>query len=72
MKKIPKGAEASNILVGEVDFLDKSLSAFVRYRRPFFAKIEFNLDIYEHQNEVLCSLIVKTKKIPKILGNILN
>lgn len=30
MKKIPHGAEASNILVGEVDFLDKTLSAFIR------------------------------------------
>ncbi|XP_044727089.1 sodium-driven chloride bicarbonate exchanger isoform X2 [Chrysoperla carnea] len=30
MRKIPQGAEASNILVGEVDFLDKTLSAFVR------------------------------------------
>jgi len=30
MRKIPAGAEASNILVGEVDFLDKPLSAFVR------------------------------------------
>ena len=30
MKKIPKGAEASNILVGEVDFLEKPLSAFIR------------------------------------------
>lgn len=30
MRKIPQGAEASNILVGEVDFLEKTLSAFVR------------------------------------------
>ena len=30
MKKIPKGAEASNILVGEVKFLEKPLSAFIR------------------------------------------
>lgn len=30
MRKIPTGAEASNILVGEVDFLDKTISAFVR------------------------------------------
>ncbi|XP_050482175.1 sodium-driven chloride bicarbonate exchanger isoform X15 [Bombus huntii] len=30
MRKIPAGAEASNILVGEVDFLDKTLSAFIR------------------------------------------
>ncbi|XP_043287400.1 electrogenic sodium bicarbonate cotransporter 1 isoform X4 [Venturia canescens] len=30
MRKIPPGAEASNILVGEVDFLDKPLSAFIR------------------------------------------
>lgn len=30
MKKIPPGAEASNILVGEVEFLDKTLSAFIR------------------------------------------
>ena len=30
MKKIPKGAEASNILVGEVNFLEKPLSAFIR------------------------------------------
>ncbi|KAL5282439.1 SLC4A7 family protein [Megaselia abdita] len=32
MRKIPQGAEASNILVGEVDFLDKPLSGFVRLR----------------------------------------
>ncbi|ENN75910.1 hypothetical protein YQE_07552, partial [Dendroctonus ponderosae] len=30
MRKIPPGAEASNILVGEVEFLDKPLSAFIR------------------------------------------
>jgi len=30
MRKIPPGAEASNILVGEVDFLEKPLSAFIR------------------------------------------
>ncbi|CAL1688446.1 unnamed protein product [Lasius platythorax] len=30
MRKIPAGAETSNILVGEVDFLDKTLSAFIR------------------------------------------
>lgn len=30
MKKIPVGAEASNILVGEVDFLEKTVSAFIR------------------------------------------
>lgn len=30
MKKIPQGAEASNILVGEVDFLEKTMSAFIR------------------------------------------
>lgn len=30
MKKIPQGAEASNILVGEVDFLEKALSIFIR------------------------------------------
>lgn len=30
MRKIPPGAEASNILVGEVDFLEKTQSAFVR------------------------------------------
>ena len=30
MRKIPPGAEASNILVGEVDFIDKTISVFVR------------------------------------------
>uniref|UniRef100_A0A1B0CVR6 Anion exchange protein n=2 Tax=Lutzomyia longipalpis TaxID=7200 RepID=A0A1B0CVR6_LUTLO len=30
MRKIPPGSEASNILVGEVEFLDKTLSAFIR------------------------------------------
>ncbi|XP_061530648.1 sodium bicarbonate cotransporter 3-like isoform X9 [Phycodurus eques] len=30
MKKIPPGAEASNVLVGEVDFLEKPIVAFVR------------------------------------------
>lgn len=30
MKKIPPGAQASNILVGELDFLKKPVTAFVR------------------------------------------
>ena len=30
LKKIPQGAEASNILVGEVDFLTHPIIAFVR------------------------------------------
>ncbi|KAE8596747.1 hypothetical protein XENTR_v10016226 [Xenopus tropicalis] len=30
MRKIPAGAEASNVLVGEVDFLDRPIIAFVR------------------------------------------
>ncbi|CAG0893072.1 unnamed protein product [Darwinula stevensoni] len=30
MRKIPPGAEASNILVGEVDFLDRPITAFIR------------------------------------------
>ena len=30
MKKIPPGAEASNILVGELDFLKTPVTAFVR------------------------------------------
>uniref|UniRef100_A0A8B9K177 Solute carrier family 4 member 7 n=1 Tax=Astyanax mexicanus TaxID=7994 RepID=A0A8B9K177_ASTMX len=30
MRKIPPGAEASNVLVGEVDFLDRPIIAFVR------------------------------------------
>ncbi|KAL3283056.1 hypothetical protein HHI36_006214 [Cryptolaemus montrouzieri] len=30
MKKIPNGAEASNILVGEVNFLENTVAAFVR------------------------------------------
>ncbi|CAH1961218.1 unnamed protein product [Acanthoscelides obtectus] len=33
MKKIPPGSEASNILVGEVDFLEKPISAFVRLNK---------------------------------------
>lgn len=30
MRKIPQGAEASNILVGEIDFIEKTISAFIR------------------------------------------
>ena len=30
MRKIPSGAEASNVLVGEVDFLEYQFSAFIR------------------------------------------
>ena len=30
MKKLPWNAEASNVLVGEVDFLERSITAFVR------------------------------------------
>ncbi|XP_061393946.1 sodium bicarbonate cotransporter 3 [Musca vetustissima] len=32
MRKIPPGAEASNILVGEVDFLEKPLAGFIRLK----------------------------------------
>ncbi|TMW54862.1 hypothetical protein DOY81_000095 [Sarcophaga bullata] len=35
MRKIPPGAEASNILVGEVDFLDKPLAGFIRLKEAF-------------------------------------
>lgn len=30
MRKIPLGAEASNVLVGEVDFLEEQFAAFLR------------------------------------------
>jgi sodium bicarbonate transporter 10 len=30
MRKIPPGSEADNILVGEIDFLERAISAFVR------------------------------------------
>jgi hypothetical protein len=33
-KKIPPGAEAANILVGEVDFLDKPVTGFIRISKP--------------------------------------
>ncbi|VDK69828.1 unnamed protein product [Litomosoides sigmodontis] len=32
MKKLPSGAEASNVLVGEVDFLTRYITAFVRLK----------------------------------------
>ena len=33
MRKIPLGAEASNVLVGEVDFLDHQFTAFIRLQK---------------------------------------
>lgn len=33
MKKLPRDAEASNILVGEVDFLETPFVAFVRLQQ---------------------------------------
>lgn len=36
MRKIPQGAEASNILVGQVNFLEKPLSAFIRLNQSTF------------------------------------
>uniref|UniRef100_A0A914H4V0 Anion exchange protein n=1 Tax=Globodera rostochiensis TaxID=31243 RepID=A0A914H4V0_GLORO len=33
MKKLPPGAEASNVLVGEVDFLNHHVTAFVRLKK---------------------------------------
>lgn len=32
MKKLPRDAEASNVLVGEVDFLENPFIAFVRLK----------------------------------------
>lgn len=34
MRKVPQEAEASNILVGDVDFLQTPLSAFIRLYTP--------------------------------------
>ncbi|XP_049318357.1 electroneutral sodium bicarbonate exchanger 1 isoform X3 [Bactrocera dorsalis] len=36
MRKIPSGAEANNILVGEVDFLEKPLVGFIRLKKGLF------------------------------------
>lgn len=33
MKKIPTGAEASNVMVGEADFLDRPLIVFIRLQQ---------------------------------------
>lgn len=33
MKKVPRDAEASNVLVGEVDFLDSPFVSFVRLQQ---------------------------------------
>lgn len=33
MKKIPPGAEVANVLIGEADFLEKPVAAFVRLAR---------------------------------------
>lgn len=35
MRKIPPGSEADNILVGEIDFLEQAISAFVRLNQAF-------------------------------------
>lgn len=32
MKKLPPGAEASNVLIGEVDFLQHHITAFIRLK----------------------------------------
>uniref|UniRef100_T1IXC2 Anion exchange protein n=1 Tax=Strigamia maritima TaxID=126957 RepID=T1IXC2_STRMM len=36
MKKLPPGAEASNILVGELDFMERTICAFVRLSQAVF------------------------------------
>lgn len=38
MKKIPPGAEAANILVGEVDFLNHPVVTFVRLLHPIILR----------------------------------
>lgn len=38
MKKIPPGAEAANILVGEVDFLNHPVVGFVRLLHPIILR----------------------------------
>lgn len=36
MKKIPVGAEAANVLIGEMDFLTRPVVAFVRLSTSVF------------------------------------
>uniref|UniRef100_A0A8D8W5I7 Anion exchange protein n=1 Tax=Cacopsylla melanoneura TaxID=428564 RepID=A0A8D8W5I7_9HEMI len=36
MRKIPPGCEAANILVGELNFIDKTLSGFIRLKEAVF------------------------------------
>ena len=41
LKKIPKGAEATTVLVGSTDFLEKPIMAFLRYKSLVYRVLIF-------------------------------
>lgn len=55
LKKLPPGVEASNVLIGEVDFLRHHVTAFVRLANATFlpgiveVTIAVHVDILEHR-----------------------
>ena len=49
MKKIPDGSEAANVLVGEVDYLEERVAAFIRLRESVnLGKYLINFLVYNN------------------------
>lgn len=63
MRKIPPGAEASSILVGQVDFLERPVSAFVRLSHAVFLSDLTEVPIPSRFIFVLLGPTVRTPKI---------
>lgn len=58
MKKLPPGAEASNVLVGEVDFLTHHITALVRLKTASLLGDLTEVSNYSNASRVLFFLSV--------------
>lgn len=67
MKKIPPGAEASNVLVGELEFLDRPVVAFVRLAPAVLlnglAEVPITTRLYTPPAHFLLSVVLVNSKM---------
>lgn len=59
MKKLPRDAEASNVLVGEVDFLDAPFVAFVRLHKAVMLGALTEVPVPTRYGTISCRVVTR-------------
>lgn len=68
MKKLPRDAEASNVLVGEVDFLENPFIAFVRLKDAVMFGSLTEVPVPTRYNNTVSSLSCVVYSVSQLAG----